>query len=270
MSNLSSATPGDPPFVAQLDRDRERADHKRNVAVSRPLQGALDWGSDIRVAWLFAASSGSRRGIVERIGKDRNSGLPKKPAAESGWERTCASTRVATRRAEDISRIRQSLDGVRPSPILTVVVPTFNESPNVPVLVERVAAALDGIEWELVFVDDNSPDATSAVAKELGRHDSRVRCIRRVGRRGLSGACLEGALSSQAEFVAVMDADLQHDERLLPQMLSELVHGKADLVIASRYVSGGGANGLSSSRQSISRVATQWDAASSASPYTTP
>ena len=125
---------------------------------------------------------------MQQIGTDRNSGLPKKPVAESGWERTCASTRVATRRAEDISHIRQSRDGARPSPILTVVVPTFNESANVPVLVERVAAALDGIEWELVFVDDNSPDATSAVAKELGRRDSRVRCIRRVGRRGLSGA----------------------------------------------------------------------------------
>jgi cellulose synthase/poly-beta-1,6-N-acetylglucosamine synthase-like glycosyltransferase len=143
--------------------------------------------------------------------------------------------------------IRQSSDGVRPSPILTVVVPTFNESANVPVLalstinpcslaLPKIAdtAALacfssmataraasssavrpsTVIEWELVFVDDNSPDATSAVAKELGRHDSRVRCIRRVGRRGLSGACLEGALSSQAEFVAVMDADLQHDERI--------------------------------------------------------
>ena len=195
---------------------------------------------------------------MERIGKDRNSGLPKRPVAESGWQRTCASTRVATRRAEDISHIRQSLDGVRPSPILTVVVPTFNESANVPVLVERVAAALDGIEWELVFVDDNSPDATSAVAKELGRRDSRVRCIRRVGRRGLSGACLEGALSSQAEFVAVMDADLQHDERLLSEMLSVLQLGKADLVIGSRYASGGGANGFSALRQSISRVATQW------------
>ena len=78
------------------------------------------------------------------------------------------------------------------------------------------------------------------------------------GRRGLSGACLEGALSSQAEFVAVMDADLQHDERLLSEMLSVLQLGKADLVIGSRYASGGAANGFSALRQSISRVATQW------------
>ena len=130
----------------------------------------------LAVCSLIGIETGNR-------GADRHRpkrGLPKKPVAESGWERTCASTRVATRRAEDISHIRQSRNGARPSPILTVVVPTFNESANVPVLVERVAAALDGIEWELVFVDDNSPDATSAVAKELGRRDSRVRCIRRV------------------------------------------------------------------------------------------
>ena len=153
---------------------------------------------------------------------------------------------------------RQPPSSVRPSPILTVVVPTFNESANVPLLVERVASALEGVDWELVFVDDNSPDATSAIAKDLGRRDARVRCIRRVGRRGLSGACLEGALSSQAEFVAIMDADLQHDERLLPRMLDALRRGKPDLVIGSRYTNGGAANGFSLLRGSISRTATQW------------
>ena len=88
-------------------------------------------------------------------------------------------------------------------------------------LAGKIARALDGIAWELVFVDDNSPDATAAVAKRLGRRDARIRCIRRVGRRGLAGACLEGALASQARFVAVMDADLQHDETLLLPMLQD-------------------------------------------------
>lgn len=101
---------------------------------------------------------------------------------------------------------------LRRAPTLTVVAPTFNEAANVSVLVERVSLALRGIHWELVFVDDDSPDATSAIAKELGKHDARIRCIRRIGRRGLAGAFLEGALSSQAPFVAVIDADLQHDE----------------------------------------------------------
>lgn len=147
---------------------------------------------------------------------------------------------------------------LRPAPVLSIVIPTFNESFNVPIVIERVAAALAGVDWEIIFVDDDSPDSTSAVAKGLGERDGRVRCIRRVGRRGLAGACIEGVLSSQARYVAVMDADLQHDERLLPRMLKLLEQDKADLVIASRYVSGGATTGLSSSRRSISRVATRW------------
>ena len=94
--------------------------------------------------------------------------------------------------------------------------------------------------------------------KSWAKLDGRVRCIRRVGRRGLAGACIEGALSSQARYVAVMDADLQHDERLLPRMLELLDQNQADLVIASRYMAGGATTGLSSSRRSISRVATRW------------
>jgi dolichol-phosphate mannosyltransferase len=115
-----------------------------------------------------------------------------------------------------------------------------------------------GLSWELVFVDDDSPDATSAIAKKLGQRDARIRCIRRVGRRGLAGAFLEGALSSQAQFVAVMDADLQHDENLLPQMLELLMRQSADLIVGSRYTVGGDAGGLSATRRSISRIATQW------------
>jgi dolichol-phosphate mannosyltransferase len=144
------------------------------------------------------------------------------------------------------------------APVLTVVAPTFNEAANVPLLVERVALALVGLSWELVFVDDDSPDATSAIAKKLGQRDARIRCIRRVGRRGLAGAFIEGALSSQAQFVAVMDADLQHDETLLPQMLELLMRQCADLVIGSRYVIGGHPGGLSAARLSISRLATNW------------
>ncbi len=147
---------------------------------------------------------------------------------------------------------------VRPAPLLSVVIPTFNESANVPIVIERVAAALAKVDWEIIFVDDDSPDSTATVAKGLGELDGRVRCIRRVGRRGLAGACIEGALSSQARYVAVMDADLQHDERLLPRMLQVLGQEQADLVIASRYMAGGATAGLSSSRRSISRVATRW------------
>src|SRR6185436_19282677 len=111
---------------------------------------------------------------------------------------------------------------MRPAPELTVVVPTFKERDNVPLLVEKLAFALTGIDWEVVFVDDNSPDGTTAAARGIGERDTRVRCVRRIGRRGLSGACIEGMLSSQAKYVAVMDADLQHDEALLIPMLAKL------------------------------------------------
>jgi dolichol-phosphate mannosyltransferase len=136
------------------------------------------------------------------------------------------------------------------------VVPTFKERDNVPLLVEKLAHALDGIDWEVVFVDDNSPDGTSAVARQIGEGDARVRCVRRVGRRGLAGACIEGMLSSQAKYVAVMDADLQHDETLLSAMLEKL-RGGIDLAAASRYVAGGSAAGLAGARrEQASRLST--------------
>ena len=114
-------------------------------------------------------------------------------------------------------------------------------------------ALLASCDWEVVFVDDNSPDGTAAAARAIGETDSRVRCIRRIGRRGLAGACLEGMLSSQARYVAVMDADLQHDESLLVAMLDCLRSGRADLVVASRYLYGGSAAGLSKQRSRVSR-----------------
>ncbi len=136
-------------------------------------------------------------------------------------------------------------DVVRPAPEVCIVVPTFNERANVPILIERLAKTLAGCDWEVLFVDDNSPDGTAAVARAIGETDSRVRCMRRIGRRGLAGACLEGMLASQACYVAVMDGDLQHDETLLVAMLERL-RDAVDLAVASRYLSGGSAAGLSS------------------------
>jgi dolichol-phosphate mannosyltransferase len=142
---------------------------------------------------------------------------------------------------------------VRPAPELTIVVPTFNEKANIPILVERLAQLLTSCDWEVIFVDDNSPDGTAAAARIIGETDSRVRCIRRIGRRGLAGACLEGMLASQARYVAVMDADLQHDESLLVPMLEALRAGRADVAVASRYLYGGSAAGLSKQRSRVSR-----------------
>ena len=146
-------------------------------------------------------------------------------------------------------------EAVHPAPELAVVVPTFKERDNVPQLIERLRALLAGQHWEIIVVDDDSPDGTAEVARRIGENDARVRCIRRIGRRGLSGACLEGMLATQARYVAVMDADLQHDETLLVAMLERLRRGDADLVVASRFLDDDGTEGLSRVRAQMSHLA---------------
>ena len=150
--------------------------------------------------------------------------------------------------------------GVFAPAVLSVVLPTYNERDNLPVLLQRLETALAGIDWEAIVVDDNSPDGTAELARELAHANPRLRVIRRVGRRGLSGACVEGMLASSADYVAVMDADLQHDEMLLPRMLAALSgadnKGGADLTVASRHVEGGAVGeGLSGVRASGSGLA---------------
>ncbi|WP_241559879.1 glycosyltransferase [Solirhodobacter olei] len=133
------------------------------------------------------------------------------------------------------------------APALTVVVPTYNERENVRPMVKRLAVALEGIAWEVVFVDDDSPDGTAREVRAVARQDARVRLHQRIGRRGLAGACIEGILSSVAPLVAVIDADLQHDEGLLPRMFRALESDpELQLVIGSRRVaSGSNGSGLS-------------------------
>ena len=142
-------------------------------------------------------------------------------------------------------------------PQLSIVVPTYNEAGNVVELRDRVAAALPGLDWEMIYVDDDSPDGTSAAVRELAQRDSRVRCIQRIGRRGLSSACIEGMLASSAPIVAVIDADLQHDERLLPAMFDALRSDDIDVVVGSRYTEGGSMEGWDRSRAATSRFATR-------------
>jgi dolichol-phosphate mannosyltransferase len=138
-------------------------------------------------------------------------------------------------------------------PELCVVVPTFNERDNIDILIERLDRVLQGIDWEVVFVDDDSPDGTAQHVRALAERDRRTRCIRRIGRRGLSSACIEGMLSTSAPLIAVIDGDLQHDESLLPRMRDtlkqDLGQNSADVVIASRYVGTGSPEGLSSDRR---------------------
>ena len=142
-------------------------------------------------------------------------------------------------------------------PQLSVVIPTFNERDNVVTLFRRLEKTLAGIPFEAVFVDDNSPDGTWQVLRALSREDGRVRCVRRIGRRGLSGACIEGILASSAPCAAVIDADLQHDETQLPKMLAALQGGEFDLVVGSRYIEGGSAQSFNRQRAGASALATE-------------
>lgn len=144
------------------------------------------------------------------------------------------------------------------APELGVVIPTLNERENIAPLLERLDRALAGFSWEVIFVDDGSSDGTADEIRKAALSDRRVRCIQRVGRRGLSSACIEGMASSMAEYFAVMDADLQHDERILPKLLAAVRDDGYDVAIGSRYVSGGGvAEGWTQRRHSFSRAATR-------------
>lgn len=124
------------------------------------------------------------------------------------------------------------------APELTIVLPAYNESGNIGPIVDKIGQAMGGTSHEIIVVDDNSPDGTADVTRKLAVKFPHVRCIRRVGRRGLSGACIEGMMAANAPVIVVMDADMQHDETRLPFMLEE-IHMGADLVIGSRYVDGG-------------------------------
>jgi dolichol-phosphate mannosyltransferase len=127
-------------------------------------------------------------------------------------------------------------------PELCIVLPTFNEADNVEPLAQALDRALAGLDWEAILVDDDSPDGTAARIEAL--QHPRIRCLLRKGRRGLASAAIEGFLATQAPFLVLMDADLQHDEAQLPAMLRLAKTGQFDLVVGTRYTAGGSAAGL--------------------------
>jgi len=144
-----------------------------------------------------------------------------------------------------------------PSVQLSIVVPTYNEAANIAVLVEKLGQALGSLVWEVIFVDDDSPDGTATEARRLAQQDGRIRCVQRIARRGLSSACIEGMLASSAPCIAVMDADLQHDERLLARMFHTLESEPLDIVVGSRHVEGGDSSSFSDDRAKKSELATR-------------
>lgn len=145
-------------------------------------------------------------------------------------------------------------------PELSVIVPAYRERENVQPLFAALERALEGVDWEAIIVVDDASDGTEEVVRERAQQDQRVRCVHRIGRRGLASACIEGMLASSAPYLAVMDADLQHDEALLPKLLEAAKREQADVVVASRYMTGGSTGELPSDRVRVSRIASRLSA----------
>lgn len=140
---------------------------------------------------------------------------------------------------------------------LSIIVPTFNEVGNVRPLYDAISNALEGISWEIIYVDDDSTDGTLNVLEELCQEKNNARRIHRLSRRGLSSACVEGFQASVSKYIAVIDGDLQHDETKLPVMLENLKSGKYDMALGSRYVADGGFGAWDQNRIKASQFATK-------------
>ncbi len=142
------------------------------------------------------------------------------------------------------------------NPLVSVITPTFNEAENVPLLIPRLHDALEDVPHEIIVADDDSPDRTWAVAEELSEKDPTVKVMRRFHDPGLSAAVLDGMSIARGEVIAVIDADLQHDESILPEMVEKVRSGEADVCVGSRSTAGGGYGDWTTSRRFVSWVAT--------------
>ena len=138
---------------------------------------------------------------------------------------------------------------------LSIITPTFNEAQNIKPFIFAISKVIEDLEYEIIFVDDNSTDKTYEIVKKIARQNNRIRCLRRIGRRGLSSAVIEGCLSSSANYLLVMDTDLQHDEKKIPEMLKIIKKKDIDLVIGSRFLTKISSKGLSKIRNFVSKLA---------------
>jgi len=137
--------------------------------------------------------------------------------------------------------------------MISVVVPTYNEAGSIPKLAERLHAALNAREWELVVVDDGSPDGTADIAAGLAPRIP-MNVLRRAGKGGLASAVVAGFAAAKGDVLVVMDADLSHPPEVVPALIAA-IEGGADLAVGSRYVAGGGLMDWPFKRRFVSRVA---------------
>lgn len=252
--------------------DAKRAGRSMEPTVSLPdANSPADIGGAALALffWLLARSDGRGERAAARFreatrliprrsrppAKDQRGPVPQHVDGRSFFSRRSISQMIRTEisAADPVQRYSHSS---RRSADFAIIIPTYNEAANVELVVAELVRSLKDIDWEVIFVDDNSPDGTTDAVRAIAQNDGRVRCIRRLARRGLAGASIEGMLASSAPVVAIMDGDLQHDTSLLPEMLSRIRAGD-DLVIASRFLKAGGAgDGLSRRRLGGSRIAT--------------
>jgi dolichol-phosphate mannosyltransferase len=163
------------------------------------------------------------------------------------------SSELTSAAAVDVEPWPARTDRRRPTrPQISVVVPTYNEALNLPVLLDRLDLTLSHLDYEVVVVDDDSPDLTWQVAEDAASRSRRIRVLRRIGRRGLSSAVLEGLALAQGQVLAVLDADLQHDESVLPAMVEAVRWGGADICVASRDAEGGSYGSFGPGRRAVS------------------
>jgi cellulose synthase/poly-beta-1,6-N-acetylglucosamine synthase-like glycosyltransferase len=139
--------------------------------------------------------------------------------------------------------------------MLSIILPTYNEAKNLPELLKRIVDVMDSTKYEVIVVDDNSPDKTWEIAQGLQKDYSMLRVIRRVGRRGLSSAVLEGFDLATGDVLLVMDSDLQHDPALILKLGNFVARG-ADIAVASRYMKGGSVGEWVRGRRLLSKTAT--------------
>jgi dolichol-phosphate mannosyltransferase len=137
---------------------------------------------------------------------------------------------------------------------LSIVIPTLNEVGNIELLCNKISTTLKEVNWEIVFVDDNSTDGTKELLEQMSSQYQNISAIHRIDRKGLSSACIEGMSASKAPIVAVMDADLQHDETLLPFMYAKFTDSTLDIAVASRFAAGANLGKFSAKREFISNT----------------
>jgi len=140
--------------------------------------------------------------------------------------------------------------------VLSLILPTYNEAENLPELLPAIEKVLKGVDHEIIVVDDDSPDKTWEVAQKMAHDQEDLHVLRRIGRRGLSSAVIEGFLAAKGDVLAVMDADGQHDMEILPKIYAAL-QSSTGIAVGSRYTEGGSVGEWDERRYLMSRIATK-------------